>query len=489
MVFTGTLKRLDENVWEIPTSYKPGMRVPARIYASDKLLEKMRQDRTLEQAANTAFLPGIQKFSIVLPDAHEGYGFCIGGVAGTLLSSQEDQRGVISPGGVGYDINCGVRLLTTTLSEKDVRPKLKELIETLFRNVPSGLGSKGKVSLNKAELDRAVEEGVDWSIKRGFGWSEDKLHMEEEGRMPEADSSKVSNRAKERGRPQLGSLGSGNHFLEIDIVDRIYDERTAKAFGIEHVGQVIVFVHTGSRGYGHQICSDYLQVMEHAVKRYGIDLPDRELAAVPWDSPEGQDYYAAMSAAVNFAFLNRQMITHWVRESFQQVFKTDADKLGLELVYDVCHNIAKKETHIVNGKKLELMVHRKGATRAFPPGHEMIPKDYREYGQPVLIPGSMGTSSWVLKGTELAMELSFGSTAHGAGRYMSRAEALRRYYSKEVVKDLSNKNIFVRAANIKVVAEEAPGAYKDPDVVADVSDAVGIAKKVARLLPIGVTKG
>jgi len=489
MVFSGPLRKIDENTWEIPASYKTGMKVPARIYASEKLLEKMKQDRTLEQAANTAFLPGIQKFSIVLPDAHEGYGFCIGGVAGILLSTQEGQNGVISPGGVGYDINCGVRLLTTTLSEKDVRPRLKDLIEALFRNVPSGLGSEGKVSLTKAELDRAVEEGVDWAIKRGFGWSEDKFHMEEEGRMPEADASKVSNRAKERGRPQLGSLGSGNHFLEVDVVDSIFDERTAKAFGIEHVGQVVVFVHTGSRGYGHQICSDYLQVMEHAVKRYGIDLPDRELAAVPWDSPEGKDYYSAMSAAVNFAFLNRQMITHWVRESFQQVFGSGADKLGLELVYDVCHNIAKKETHGVDGRKVELIVHRKGATRAFPPGHGMIPKDYRDYGQPVLIPGSMGTSSWVLKGTELSMELSFGSTAHGAGRYMSRAEALRRYYGREVVRDLSGRNIIVRAADIKVVAEEAPGAYKDPDAVADVSDAVGIAKKVARLLPIGVTKG
>lgn len=489
MVFSGPLRKVDENTWEIPTSYKPGMKVPARIYASEKLLEKMKQDRTLEQAANTAFLPGIQKFSIVLPDAHEGYGFCIGGVAGTLLSTQEGQRGVISPGGVGYDINCGVRLLTTTLSEKDVRPRLKELIEALFKNIPSGLGSEGKVSLSKAELDRAVEEGVDWAIKRGFGWSEDKFHMEEEGRMPEADASKVSNRAKERGRPQLGSLGSGNHFLEIDVVNSIFDERTARAFGIEHTGQVVVLVHTGSRGYGHQVCSDYLQVMEHAIKRYGIELPDRELAAVPWDSPEGRDYYSAMSAAVNFAFLNRQMITHWVRESFQTVFSSDSDKLGLELVYDVCHNIAKKEVHNIDNKKVELIVHRKGATRAFPPGHEMIPKDYRDCGQPILIPGSMGTSSWVLKGTELAMALSFGSTAHGAGRFMSRGEALRRYYGKEVVKDLSDRSIIIRAADIKVVAEEAPGAYKDPDAVAEVSDAVGIAKKVARLLPIGVTKG
>jgi len=484
-MFSGELRRINDYTWEIPTSYKKGMKVPVRIYANNALLEKIKQDRTLEQATNVSFLPGIVGHSIVLPDSHEGYGFPIGGVGATSLS----EGGVISPGGVGYDINCGVRLLTTNMTEKDVRPKIRDLLDALFRNIPSGLGSKGKISLSNTELDKAIEGGVDWAIAKGYGWAEDKNHIEEEGRMQEADASKVSDRAKARGRPQLGSLGSGNHFLEVDLVDNILDQRTAKAYGIEQVGQVVVLIHSGSRGLGHQVCSDYLLLMEHAIHKYGINIPDKELAAVPFDTPEGKDYFAAMSAAVNYAFLNRQMITHWVRQSFEQVFGLDMEKMNLRLVYDVCHNIAKKETHSVDGKKVDLIVHRKGATRAFPPGHELTPADYRPYGQPVLIPGSMGTSSWVLRGAELAMTLSFGSTAHGAGRLMSRAEATRRFWGKEVIKDLSSKGILVRAADIRVVAEEGPGAYKDPDMVAEVSDAVGIAKKVTRLVPIGVTKG
>jgi len=482
--FKGKINQVSDVVWEIPTSYKPGMRVRAVIYADQDLLSKMAQDATLEQAANVTTLPGIEKFGITLPDGHEGYGFPIGGVAATDL-----EAGVISPGGVGYDINCGVRLLTTNLEEKDVRPLLPDLLETIFKNVPSGLGSSGKLKLSSNELDRAVMEGIGWAIKKGYGIAEDAEHCEENGMMQGADATKVSSTAKSRGAPQLGTLGSGNHFLEIDLVDRIYDNAAAKAYGITHPGQVVVFVHTGSRGYGHQICSDYLQVMEHAVKKYGISLPDRELSCAPGNSPEARDYLAAMACAVNYAFLNRQIITHWVRESFEKVFRKSSDKLGLESLYDVCHNIAKIEEHSVEGGRKKVIVHRKGATRAFPPGNMLVPKDYRSVGQPVLIPGSMGTSSWVLRGTEQAMSLSFGSTAHGAGRYMSRAAAIKKFWGSDVKKKLEGRGILVRAANIKVISEEAPEAYKDCDSVADVSDRVGLAKKVARLVPIGVTKG
>jgi len=483
-MFEGPIQRIDDLIWEIPKSYKNGMRVSARIFADQTLLSKMKTDKTLEQAANVAFLPGIYKYSIALPDAHEGYGFPIGGVAAV-----DFYDGVISPGGIGYDINCGVRLLTTNLTQKDIQPKLRDLLREIFHNVPSGLGSEGKVRLSIEELDRAVEEGVEWAIRRGYGWSEDVEFIEENGKMPGADSKKVSNTAKSRGRPQLGSLGSGNHFLEIDVVDKIFDEEAAKAFGIENEGQVTVLIHTGSRGFGHQVCSDYLITMERAAKKYNIELPDRELAAAPVQSQEAKDYMAAMAASINYAFLNRQMITHWVRESFGKVFGTDPDKLGLKLVYDVAHNIGKVEEHVVDGKRVKVVVHRKGATRAFPAGHEQIPKKYRAYGQPVLIPGSMGTSSWVLKGTQTAMELTFGSTAHGAGRLLSRNEALRRHRGSDIKRDLESKGILIMAANIGVVAEEAPDAYKDPDLVAEVSHRVGIATKVVRLRPIAVAKG
>jgi tRNA-splicing ligase RtcB len=482
--FQGMINKVSEAVWEIPTSYKAGMRVKAVVYADDDLLSKMTQDATLEQATNVTALPGIQKFSITLPDGHEGYGFPIGGVAATDFAS-----GVVSPGGVGYDINCGVRLLTTNLEEKDVRPRLSDLLKALFENVPSGLGSSGKLRLNAQELDRAVVEGVEWAIKKGYGRPEDAKHCEENGTMPNADPSKVSPTAKSRGSPQLGSLGSGNHFLEIDLVDKILDEPAARAYGITHPGQVVVFVHTGSRGYGHQICSDYLQVMEHATRKYNINLPDRELACSPVESAEARDYFAAMACAVNYAFLNRQLVAHWVRESFERVYRTSSDKLGMEMLYDVCHNIAKIEEHIIDGQRKSVVVHRKGATRAFPPGSALIPQDYREIGQPVLIPGSMGSSSWILKGTQEAMSLSFGSTAHGAGRFMSRTAAIKKFWGSEVKKKLEDRGILVRAANIKVISEEAPGAYKDCDAVAEVSHRVGLAKKVARLVPIGVTKG
>ena len=479
------LEKIDEYTWRIPKSFKPGMRVPGLVFADDELLAKMKTDRTLIQCADVAHLPGIYKYAITLPDGHEGYGFPIGGVAAT-----DYEEGVISPGGVGYDINCGVRLLTTNLSEKDVQPKLRKLADIIFRNVPSGLGSRRKdFQISPSELDRIVTEGVPRIVEQGFGWPEDVKHCEENGHMSLADPSRVSSTAKKRGLTQIGTLGSGNHFLEVQKVDKIYDPETAKAFGITHEGQVTVMIHCGSRGFGHQICSDYLRVAERAVRKYGISLPDRELACAPGTSEEGQDYFKAMSCAVNYAFVNRQMITHWVRQSFEEAFEVSAEKLGLNLVYDVAHNIAKIEEHDVENKRVRVWVHRKGATRAFPPGHEAVPADYRETGQPVLIPGSMGTSSYVLVGTPKSMEITFGSTAHGAGRMMSRAAAKRKFWGGDVKKSLEGRGIIIRSASAVVLAEEADLAYKDVDRVAAVSDAIGIAKRVARLVPLAVIKG
>ena len=478
------LEKIDNCMWRIP-QYTSGMRVPGMVFANESLLEKMQTDRTLWQCTNVAHLPGIYKYAVTLPDGHEGYGFPIGGVAAT-----DYEDGVISPGGVGYDINCGVRLLSTSLSEKDVRPKLPQLANAIFANVPSGLGSRRKdFTLSNGDLNRLAVEGVQWLIDRGLGWAEDADHCEEGGCMKNADPSKVSPTAKKRGLTQIGTLGSGNHFLEIQKVDEICDSRRAKSFGIVHEGQVTVMIHCGSRGYGHQVCSDYLRVMERAVHKYGIDLPDRELACAPGSSNEAGDYIQAMACAVNYAFSNRQAIMHWVRQSFQQVYREDPEKFGLELVYDVAHNIAKVETHEVDGGRKKVWVHRKGATRAFPAGHMAVPADYRSEGQPVLIPGSMGTSSWVLVGTEKAMGLSFGSTAHGAGRMMSRSAAKRKYWGGDIKNALEKRGIVVRAASASVLAEEADPAYKDVDVVAEVSDQVGIATKVARLVPIAVIKG
>jgi len=479
------LERTDKYSWRIPQTFRPGMRVPGLVLADEDLLSKMRTDRTLTQCVDVAFLPGIRKYSITLPDGHEGYGFPIGGVAAT-----DYKEGVISPGGVGYDINCGVRLLTTNFSEKDVQPKLAELAGVIFSNVPSGLGSSRKdVKMSHQELDRIVTEGVPRVVDQGFGWPDDVKHCEENGRMEQADPDKVSNTAKSRGFGQIGTLGSGNHFLEVQKVDKIFDPKVAAAFGLTHEGQVTAMIHCGSRGFGHQICSDYLQVTERAVQKYKISLPDRELACAPGLSNEGQDYFKAMSCAVNYAFVNRQMITHWVRQSFEAVFKTPAEKIGLNLVYDVAHNIAKIEEHSIDGKKTKVWVHRKGATRAFPPGHPDVTADYRQVGQPVLIPGSMGTCSYVLVGTPKSMEISFGSTAHGAGRMMSREAAKRRFWGGDVKAALEKRGIAVRSASASVLAEEADGAYKSVDKVAEVSDAVGIATRVARLVPMAVIKG
>lgn len=478
------LEKVNDYMWRIP-KYKQGMRVPGMVFANEALLEKMRTDRTLWQCANVTQLPGIYKYAVTLPDGHEGYGFPIGGVAATDYT-----EGVISPGGVGYDINCGVRLLSTTLSEQEIRPKLAPLADAIFRNVPSGLGSRRKdFSISNSDLDRLTVEGVNWLIDHGLGWPEDAEHCEENGCMAGANPNMVSSVAKNRGLTQIGTLGSGNHFLEIQKIDKIFNAKTAKAFGIDHEGQVMVMIHCGSRGFGHQVCSDYLKVMEHAIQKYKITLPDRELACAPGTSPEASNYYSAMACAVNYAFSNRQAIMHWVRQSFQQVLHADPEKFGLKLVYDVAHNIAKIETHQVDGGQKKVWVHRKGATRAFPPGHPDITADYRSEGQPVIIPGSMGTSSWVLVGSQKSMELTFASTAHGAGRMMSRSEAKRRFRGSDIKMALEKRGIVVRAASAMVLAEEADPAYKNVDVVADVSDRIGIATKVARLVPLAVVKG
>ena len=478
------LQKAGKYEWVIPKGAKDCMRVPAVIFADELLLEKMKGDLTLEQAANVACLPGIQEASYVMPDGHQGYGFPIGGVAGMSI----DEDGVISPGGVGYDINCGVRLLLTNLDERDVRPKIRELVDALYYNVPSGLGSQGKIRLSVSELNRVLDEGVMWAVSKGYGWSEDPEHIEERGSWGLADSDKVSHRAKSRGASQLGTLGSGNHFLEVQVVDKIYDPDIAEQLGITHEGQVTVMIHTGSRGLGHQVASDYLLQMERAMRRYGVRPPDRELASVPYSSREAQDYIRAMAAAANFAWTNRQLITHWTRESFRQVFHTDPDKLGMKIVYDVAHNIAKIEEHPVNGKPTKLIVHRKGATRAFPPGHPEIPKDHRQTGQVVLIPGSMGTPSFVMVGVKEGLRTWY-SAPHGSGRWMSRKAATRSFRPSQIVDQLSRKGIYIHAHTARVIAEEAPQAYKDSTRVAEVAHHVRIAKLVVRLRPIGVAKG
>jgi tRNA-splicing ligase RtcB len=478
------VKKISDVEYRIDPIESKGMRVPVTIYANEELLSKMLSDRTIQQAMNVATLPGVQKHVVVLPDGHEGYGFPVGGVAAMSVDD-----GVISPGGVGYDINCGVRLIRTNLDEKDVRPKLKDLVNELFRAVPSGVGSEGVVKLSNAELDEVLTEGVYWAIRNGYGWEEDAEVCEENGKMNGADPSKVSNMARKRGAPQLGTLGSGNHFLEVQRVDKIYDHEAAKAMGIDHEGQITVLIHCGSRGLGHQICSDFLRVSESALKKYGITLPDRELACVPNSSPEGEAYRKAMYSALNFAWSNRQMITHWTRKAFEKVFNMSESDLGMHLVYDVAHNIAKVEEHKIDGSLKQVVVHRKGATRAFPANRPELPERYRSLGQPVLIPGSMGTASWILLGNARSMELTFGSTAHGAGRTMSRAAAKRSYTAQEVQKKLEVRGIYIKALTKEGVVEETPEAYKDVDAVADVSHKVGIATKVARLVPIGVIKG
>ncbi len=474
------LRKLDDYRWLVPCATKPGMRTDALIYADSRLLEQIVQDLSVEQAMNVAFLPGIVGRSLAMPDIHQGYGFPIGGVAATQLP-----KGVVSPGGVGFDINCGVRLLGSNLSMDEVRPKLRELVNQLFRDVPSGTGSEGFVQCGWQDLNEVLERGAAWVVERGYGEAADVEFCEESGRMPGADSTKVSDRAKQRGRTQIGTLGSGNHFLEVQYVERVFEPEIAARFGLAEE-QVVVLIHCGSRGLGHQVCTDYLKVMNEAMRRYGISLPDRQLACVPADTPEGEDYLAAMAAAANFAWANRQAITHFARRSFEKVLGSDS---RLRVVYDVAHNIAKRERHRVGESEMEVLVHRKGATRSFPAGSRFIPAAYRDAGQPVLIPGSMGTASYVLVGTERAMEETFGTVCHGAGRAMSRTAAKKGRDARVETKKLEDQGIILRAETRDGILEEIPEAYKDIDAVVDVVHNAGLARRVARLRPMGVIKG
>ena len=480
----GKINKIGECRWEIPQDYKSGMKVPGLVYADDKMLKVIREEQSLEQVANVAFLPGIVGCSMAMPDIHWGYGFPIGGVAATRV-----RDGVVSPGGVGYDINCGVRLLRTNLDEKEVKPKIEELINHLFRNVPSGLGSEGKIKVSEKEIDEVLRLGAEWAVKRGYGSEQDLEVTEERGCMKMANPDKVSARAKKRGAPQLGTLGSGNHFLEVQVVREIYDTEAAGLMGITYTGQVLLLIHTGSRGLGHQVCDDYLRVMGEAVRKYGIALPDRQLACAPVESDEGRDYLAAMACAANYAWANRLCIAHWARESFARVLGKKIEDIGLEQVYDVAHNIAKIEDHTVEGKRQKLCVHRKGATRAFPVGQSDVPEKYRSIGQPVLIPGDMGRCSYIALGTDKAMQETFGSTCHGAGRVQSRGAARRGLRGVDVAAELAAKGIYVKADSMESLAEEASCAYKDVTDVVEVTHKAGISKKVAMATPIGVIKG
>src|SRR6056297_2942579 len=477
------LKQKDLYIWEIPKEFRPGMRVNGRIYASEKLMKHIIKDQAPEQVANVAFLPGIVGYSLAMPDIHWGYGFPIGGVAATRFGD-----GVISPGGVGFDINCGVRLIRSNLKFQDIKDKMPEIIEELYRKIPSGVGSEGIIRLNSQEIRKVLSEGAQWAVKKGYGEKEDITYTEENGRMTQANPDIISNKAIQRGLSQLGTLGSGNHFLEVQVIDQIYQPEIAQQMGLEE-GMITLLIHTGSRGFGHQVCTDHLSVMQKAVQRYHISLPDKQLACAPVHSPEGEKYYQAMSCAANFAWANRQCIMHWAREVFSKIFHISSERLGLKLVYDVAHNIAKIEVHHYNGKSVKLCVHRKGATRAFPPQHPELPLKYKEIGQPVLIPGDMGRFSFCSVGTKKAMDETFGSTCHGAGRVMSRGEARREVKNRDIVDELRAEGILIKARSRATLAEEISAAYKDVSEVVDVMDKSGISKKVARMRPLGVIKG
>ena len=479
---TVKLRQVDEYRWEVPREGK--MRTRGLVYASREMLPKIQEDRSLEQVANVATLPGIVGASLAMPDIHWGYGFPIGGVAAFDM-----EEGVVSPGGVGYDINCGVRLLRTDLERPEIAQRMAELVDALFANIPSGVGSRRKdLKLTGPTLKQVLKLGSAWAVKNGYGDAADLDHIEARGQIAGADPELVSQHALDRGKDQLGTLGSGNHFVEVGFVAEIFDEQLARGLGL-FKDQVTAIIHTGSRGLGHQVCDDYIKVMLKATGKYGIELPDRQLCCAPITSPEGRQYLAAMAGAANFAFANRQLITHWVRQSFEQVFQMGPRHLGLELVYDVAHNIAKIETHTVNGKSRKLCIHRKGATRAFPPGHPETPAAYQETGQPVLIPGDMGRYSYVLVGTQTAMEETFGSTCHGAGREMSRHQATKAAKGRNIVEELAKKGIIVRGAGRATIAEEISEAYKDVDDVVEVTHGAGISRKVAKLRPLGVIKG
>jgi tRNA-splicing ligase RtcB len=477
------VERLSPYTWRIPQDAKPGMRVPGIVYADESLMALIQRDQSLEQVANAAALPGIVKASFAMPDIHQGYGLPVGGVVATDLKD-----GVVSPGGVGYDINCGIRLLRTALTRDDVQPRLESLIDALYAAIPAGVGSKGRVKLSPRDERGPSEKGARWAVEQGYGEGDDLLRIESYGRIDGADPDAVSKRAYERGRGQLGTLGSGNHFLEVQFVEAVYDERIAAALGLVP-NQITVMIHTGSRGFGHQTCTDALQVMERVMRKYAIQLPDRQLACAPLDSPEAQEYLGAMRAAANFAFANRQCLAHWTREVFMRVLGLSPGSLGMALVYDVAHNIAKEEEHEVEGRKRRLLVHRKGATRAFPPGHPELPEVYRAIGQPVLIPGDMGRCSYVLVGCEGSMRETFGSTCHGAGRVMSRTAAVKAARGRQIARELESKGILARATGRDALEEEMSEAYKDVKDVVEVVEKFGISKKVARLRPMGVIKG
>ena len=483
MIGLNDLIRISPYEWEIPTSYRADMRVPVRVFASRQLLKAIVGDKSLTQAVNAATLPGLVGHVLVMPDMHQGYGFPIGGVAATKLPD-----GVISPGAIGYDINCGVRLLSSQILFEEAEPWLDDLATALDQFCPSGVGKKGKVRVSERELDSVCRQGSVWALNNGFAEEMDLRRTEEGGRLEGADPSMVSPRAKARGRPQIGSLGAGNHFIEVDMVDEVFDLDAAEAMGLQE-GYLAVQIHCGSRGFGHQICSDYVREFQGAVRRYEINLPDRELVCAPLSSPEGQAYLGAMRSAANYAFVNRQVLAHSAREAFEEVMAGKVSNWHLSQVYDIAHNMGKIETHIINGEQVKVCVHRKGATRAFGPGAPELPPEYQTIGQPVLVPGSMGTASWVLVGTETSMARSFGSTCHGAGRTMSRRKAKKTVWGKELREELEASGIRIRAGSLAGLAEEAPVAYKDVDEVVETVSQAQIARKVARLRPVAVVKG
>ena len=480
----GPLEKITDYKFRIPKSYQPGMRVDGIIYADDKLIQSIKKDKALEQVANVAHLPGIVKYSLAMPDIHWGYGFCIGGVAAT----DPENGGVISPGGVGYDINCGVRMLKTDLELEDVKDKIAKIVNTLYNDVPSGIGSKGQIRVSYKEEKRLLINGAKWAVGRGLGVKEDLEYCEEFGAIEGADPEVVSERALERGKPQAGTLGSGNHFLEVQVIEEIFDADIAQRLNL-FIGQITVMIHSGSRGFGYQVCDDSLKVMLKCVSKYGINIPDRQLACAPIESKEAKDYIGAMRAAANYAWANRQVLTHLTREAFGKVFSKSWQSLGMDLIYDVAHNIAKFEKYIIDGKEKILCVHRKGATRSFGPGNPELPDKYSKIGQPVIIPGDMGRASYLLVGTKKAEEESFGSTCHGAGRLMSRHEAIRTVDFDSLIKELRQKGIEVRARGRNTIVEEAPSAYKDVNQVVDVVHRAGLAKKVCKLRPLCVVKG
>ena len=482
--YTGPLEQIDDCCWRIPQSYKTGMRVEGRIFADEKLLQQIRTDQAPEQVANVAMLPGIQMASLAMPDIHWGYGFCIGGVSAT----DPAQGGVISPGGVGYDINCGVRLLRTSLSHDDVQPQIGQLMNALFRRIPTGVGKGGAYRFTGKELQRILGEGVRFLQEQGLATEDDVEHTEAAGCLDGARADLLSKRALERGSNQCGSLGSGNHFLEVQLVDEVFDERAAHTMGLAK-DRISVMIHSGSRGLGYQVCDDALRALRNVPAQYGIELPDRQLACAPLDSRPGQEYLGAMRAAANFAWANRQLLLWQTREVFAEMFGRPWEELGMNLVYDVAHNIAKLEEHTIEGRRKTVCVHRKGATRAFPPGHPEVPRRYRQIGQPVIIPGDMGRASWVLVGQPTSMDRAFGTTCHGAGRVLSRKAVVRQAEGRRIDRELAEQGIVARCQSPKGLAEEQPAAYKDVDLVVEVVHRAGLAKKVARLRPIGVVKG